>query len=427
MAWRRSWSPCGTTSAVLRVRALVRRRRRGRRRSRRAWACLDRPRPASSAPAARASSAPRVPVATARWRCRSRGSRLGTARGSPKSPMRLPGAMPVTAAAPSELARRPEARAPLGPTQIADEHRRRRGSARRGRPSCVARPWRPACSSGGRAPGHRRPRPARWRSVTMLSTIGVDEAGDLDDVDGAVRGRRRSCGGAGGTSRRRRPAPDARPRPPRAMASLRTTAPPRGTVDPLQFFAASRLLIVAGKGGVGKTTVTATLATAAARAGLRTLVVEVEGKSGLGQTARCAERAGLRGGRSFAPASARRHAARSGPARSPPTTRSTSTSTTTACAALVAAARPQRRARRRGDGRPGHRRHPRARQGEAARAGAAPPTSSCSTRQPPATPSRSCSRPGPCSTPSTVGPDQHPGPRRARDALRPDAAARSCS
>jgi anion-transporting ArsA/GET3 family ATPase len=34
---------------------------------------------------------------------------------------------------------------------------------------------------------------------------------------------------------------------------------------------------------VGKTTVTATLATAAAEAGLRTLVIEVEGKSGLGQ------------------------------------------------------------------------------------------------------------------------------------------------
>jgi len=52
-------------------------------------------------------------------------------------------------------------------------------------------------------------------------------------------------------------------------------------LDPVQFFAASRLVIVAGKGGVGKTTVTAALARAAAGAGLRVLVVEVEGRSGL--------------------------------------------------------------------------------------------------------------------------------------------------
>jgi len=38
---------------------------------------------------------------------------------------------------------------------------------------------------------------------------------------------------------------------------------------------------VAGKGGVGKTTVTATLAAAAARTGMSVLIVEVEGKSGL--------------------------------------------------------------------------------------------------------------------------------------------------
>ncbi len=52
-------------------------------------------------------------------------------------------------------------------------------------------------------------------------------------------------------------------------------------MDPEQFFAASRLVIVAGKGGVGKTTVTAALARAAAGVGLRVLVIEVEGKSGL--------------------------------------------------------------------------------------------------------------------------------------------------
>ncbi len=48
-----------------------------------------------------------------------------------------------------------------------------------------------------------------------------------------------------------------------------------------QFCSQSRVVIVAGKGGVGKTTVTAALALAATRAGLSALICEVEGKSGL--------------------------------------------------------------------------------------------------------------------------------------------------
>ena len=52
-------------------------------------------------------------------------------------------------------------------------------------------------------------------------------------------------------------------------------------MNPLQFFAASRLVVIAGKGGVGKTTVTAVTARAAAQSGLRVLVVEVEGKPDL--------------------------------------------------------------------------------------------------------------------------------------------------
>lgn len=52
-------------------------------------------------------------------------------------------------------------------------------------------------------------------------------------------------------------------------------------MKPTEYFAASRLLIVAGKGGVGKTVVTAALARAAAMAGRSALIVEVEGKSGL--------------------------------------------------------------------------------------------------------------------------------------------------
>ncbi len=47
------------------------------------------------------------------------------------------------------------------------------------------------------------------------------------------------------------------------------------------FCSTSRVVIVAGKGGVGKTTVTATLAVAAARTARSVLIVEVEGKSGL--------------------------------------------------------------------------------------------------------------------------------------------------
>jgi anion-transporting ArsA/GET3 family ATPase len=48
-----------------------------------------------------------------------------------------------------------------------------------------------------------------------------------------------------------------------------------------RFCSTSRVVIVAGKGGVGKTTTTAALALAAARAGMSVLILEVEGKSGL--------------------------------------------------------------------------------------------------------------------------------------------------
>jgi anion-transporting ArsA/GET3 family ATPase len=56
-----------------------------------------------------------------------------------------------------------------------------------------------------------------------------------------------------------------------------------GRVDLRGFCTSTRLFIVAGKGGVGKTTVTASLARMASLAGLDTLIVEVEGRSGLGE------------------------------------------------------------------------------------------------------------------------------------------------
>ena len=52
-------------------------------------------------------------------------------------------------------------------------------------------------------------------------------------------------------------------------------------MDPAGFCTQTRVLIVAGKGGVGKTTVSAAVARMAALAGLTALVVDVEGKSGL--------------------------------------------------------------------------------------------------------------------------------------------------
>ena len=53
--------------------------------------------------------------------------------------------------------------------------------------------------------------------------------------------------------------------------------------DPLALLSAARVTVVAGKGGVGKTTVTAVLAHAAAAAGQRVAVVELDGKPALAE------------------------------------------------------------------------------------------------------------------------------------------------
>jgi anion-transporting ArsA/GET3 family ATPase len=52
-------------------------------------------------------------------------------------------------------------------------------------------------------------------------------------------------------------------------------------MDPAAYFRRSAVLVVAGKGGVGKSTVTGVLAAAAARTGLRVLAVELEGRTEL--------------------------------------------------------------------------------------------------------------------------------------------------
>ncbi len=52
---------------------------------------------------------------------------------------------------------------------------------------------------------------------------------------------------------------------------------------PLQSLTAARVVVVAGKGGVGKTTVTAVIARAAADAGRRVLAIELDGKPALAE------------------------------------------------------------------------------------------------------------------------------------------------
>ena len=57
----------------------------------------------------------------------------------------------------------------------------------------------------------------------------------------------------------------------------------RAFMDVETFCAQSHVLVIAGKGGVGKTTVSAALARMAAGAGMSVLIIELEGKSGIAQ------------------------------------------------------------------------------------------------------------------------------------------------
>ena len=58
---------------------------------------------------------------------------------------------------------------------------------------------------------------------------------------------------------------------------------PPESENPLRSLTAANVVVVAGKGGVGKTTVTAVIARAAARSGLRVLVIELDGKPALAE------------------------------------------------------------------------------------------------------------------------------------------------
>jgi arsenite-transporting ATPase len=67
------------------------------------------------------------------------------------------------------------------------------------------------------------------------------------------------------------------------MRSLVCAKVPPEHESPLQSLTATNVVIVAGKGGVGKTTVTAVIARAASRDGRRVLVIELDGKPTLEQ------------------------------------------------------------------------------------------------------------------------------------------------
>ena len=145
------------------------------------------------------------------------------------------------------------------------------------------------------------------------------------------------------------------------------------TMDLERFCAASRVVIVAGKGGVGKTTVTAALATAAARTGMSVLIVEVEGKSGLaacfGEAPLTYEEAELRPrvrARTLTPDDALLEYLDDHGMRR-----------------ISQAPQSVGRARRRRHRRAGHARHPRPGQGQAARTGPRRRPHRASTRPPP--------------------------------------------
>ena len=266
--------------------------------------------PGFRAPRARASSAPSVDGAQqvggaaeverrSPRRAGDRRSRRGGVPAPSRSPRRPRGAAPASRG-PGRRSDRP--RCPRGPSS--------RGSAGPARPSSGGTPSRPACSSAAPAACDPDRSAASMARSTLVDHDLVDQAGHLDHVDRRRRGRGRPGPRRGARRPGRQHPTRGRDRAGRWLVCARGASEgDRGSDAVLRRLPAAS--IVAGKGGVGKTTVTAALATAAGGAGLRVLVVEVEGKSGLGQMLGGRRRAGLRGGGGAAPGSGRTARARS--------------------------------------------------------------------------------------------------------------------
>src|SRR5690606_20881582 len=196
----------------------------------------------------------------------------------PRSPMRDLPVMPIGSVSATSCAVSPFASAPFGPIHDATGTRASRmvaASSCRRSASSTEPPlftWSttasaPSSSAVSIDDSMKSARTGSSRPLTLTtSTFGPVPVGA---VPGAS-----SCALAGAATPN---STAATARTSRTIGSLRTGRL-RGTrVEPASFFAASRLVIVAGKGGVGKTVVSAALARAAAAHGLRTLLVEVDG------------------------------------------------------------------------------------------------------------------------------------------------------
>src|SRR5258708_30742028 len=105
----------------------------------------------------------------------------------------------------------------------------------------------------------------------------IDETVYLHDVDAAIAHGLRAGDRAHRSGDERAPAQSYEESTP-PHQSVVARASYDGAMEVAEFCSTSRVVIVAGKGGVGKTTVTAAFAVSAARAGKSVLVVEVEGK-----------------------------------------------------------------------------------------------------------------------------------------------------